>query len=97
MHAHMHIYSHTYIHLYELQMATDMEASMFSMFSMHVGVWMHVCACLCVHSAWDTPTYPHPPSPQSTQLPHLQGGTPRISQNSIALELIKIIQFCLKI
>ena len=29
--------------------------------------------------------------------PHPLGGTPRISQNSIALELIEIFQFCLKI
>ena len=39
-----------------------------------------------------TTPHPHPP----TSLPP-SGGTPGISQNSIALELIEIFQFCLKI
>ena len=53
------------------------------------------CACMCVHvcacaHGWDAPSHhPPPPSPR--------GGTPRIIQNSIALELIEIFQFCLKI
>ena len=57
-------------------MATDMEASMFSMFSMfimHVRVcaYMHVHAC--VH-AWDTPHTPMPtPTPSATP----QGVDPR--------------------
>ena len=38
----------------------------------------------------------HHPSCPSTHPPP-PGGTPRISQNSIALELIEIFQFCLKI
>ena len=54
-------------------MATNMEVSMFIMFSMHVGVWVHVC--MCVHSAWGTPTHPHTPLPQSTHPPP-QVGTP---------------------
>ena len=38
------------------------------------------------------------PPPPSTHPPHPPGwGTPGISQNSIALELIEIFQFCLKI
>ena len=45
------------------------------------GFPMMSYACVCVHS-----THPHPP-----------GGGPPISQNSIALELIEIFQFCLKI
>ena len=53
---------------------------------------VHACACACV---WEAPSY-HPP-PTSTQPPHPPGGTPGISQNSIALELIKIFQFRLKI
>ena len=45
-------------------MAADMEASMFSMFNMHVRVCVHTCACM---HAWDIPTHthtnphPHPP------------------------------------
>ena len=45
---------------------------------------VHVCA-------------PSPPPSPSTHPPPPRGGTPGISQNSIALELIKIFQFCLKI
>ena len=50
-----------------------------------------MCMCMCV---WDTlsppPTHIHPP-------PTPRGGTPGINQNSIALELIEIFQFLLKI
>ena len=61
---------------------------------------VHVCMCECVCAylcAWDTPLTPIPtttPIYPSTTPP---GGTLRISQNSITLELIKIFQFCLKI
>ena len=53
-------------------MATDMEASMFSMFSMFnmcVHAYVHVCACMY---AWDTPphthTHPHPIHSSATLL-----------------------------
>ena len=39
-----------------------------------------------------TTPYPHPPTPHPPD-----GGTSGIIQNSIALELIEIFQFCLKI
>ena len=77
-------------------MAADMEASMFSMINMFN---MHVCACVhvhvCVHGTPPHPhTHPHPHEP----IRHTPGGwTPRISKNSITLELIKIFQFRLKI
>ena len=53
-------------------MAADMEASMISMFN------MHVCACVCVHVCvhGKPPTYPHPPPPPSTHPPPPQGGGP---------------------
>ena len=59
---------------------------------------IHVCACMharaCAHVWGDPVTTPHPHPPT----PHSPGwGTPGISQNSIALELIEIFQFCLKI
>ena len=58
-----------------------------------VHVCMHVCACVCT---WVGCTLSPPPTP-STHPATPQGGTPGIIQNSIALELIKIFQFCLKI
>ena len=68
-HACTHACTHTHTHTcIELQMAASMEASMFSMFNMHVRacVCARACACACVH-AWDTPphthTYPHPHPP----------------------------------
>ena len=58
-------------------------------------VCMHVCACTCAcmcmcggHPLTTPHPIPHTPPP---------GWTPRITQNSIALELIKIFQFRLKI
>ena len=64
MHAHArgctHMHTHTCI---ELQMAASMEASMFSMFSMHVRACVRARACAYMH-AWDTPHTPIPtPTP----------------------------------
>ena len=55
----------------------------------HVCTCVHARACACVWGDPVTTPHPHPPTPQ--------GGNPGISQNSIALELIEIFQFCLKI
>ena len=54
---------------------------------------MRACACMC--TCMGGPCH-HPPPP-STHPPPPGWGTPGISQNSIALELIEIFQFCLKI
>ena len=59
-----------------------------------------IWACTCVHvracaHVWGAPSH-HPP-PTSTHPPTPRGGTPGINQNSIALELIEIFQFRLKI
>ena len=68
------------------------EFPMMSYMCAHACACMH--ACMCAH-VWGghplTTPHPHPPTP------HPSGGTPRISQNSIALELIDIFQFRLKI
>ena len=61
---------------------------------MCLHVHAHVCMCMCVHMCRGNPLttpHPHPPTP------HPRGGISGISQNSIALELIEIFQFCLKI
>ena len=59
----------------------------------HTCVCMHACGCMCT-CVWGTPNHPlspsnHPPPPRVT-------GSPK-HQNSITLELIEIIRFCLKI
>ena len=57
-----------------------------------------ICACMCMRAyaclggTLSPPPHPHPLTP-----PHPPGGTPGISQNSRALELIEIFQFHLKI
>ena len=56
----------------------------------HACAFMHVHVHVCGGHPLTTPN-PHPPTP------HPPGGTPGFSQNSIALELIEIFQFCLKI
>ena len=68
MHTHacacMHTHTHTCI---ELQMAASMEASMFSMFTMHVRACVHACMCVCMRTCMGHPlhtyTYPHPHPP----------------------------------
>ena len=55
----------------------------------------YACVCVRVHVCGGDPVttrHPHPPTP-----PPPGWGTPGISQNSIALELIEIFQFYLKI
>ena len=59
-HACMHKHTHTCI---ELQMAASMEASMFSMFNMHVRACMHVRVHAYVHG-----TPPHTPIPTPTPI-----------------------------
>ena len=104
VHMHMHAHTHTHAHACMVNMIIpckwlpplDLGKSQgFPMMS-----YVCACACMCVHAhacayVWGNPVttpHPHPPTP------HPPGwGTPGISQNSIALELIKIFQFCLKI
>ena len=47
-------------------------------------VCVHACMCMCMCVGGTL----SPPPPTSTHPPTPQGGTPRINQNSIALELI---------
>ena len=70
----MHMHAHTCI---KLQMAANMEASMFSMFimfNMHVHACVHACACVY---AWDTPHIPIPtPTPIHPSATPQGGGSP---------------------
>ena len=58
---------------------------------------IRACACMHVHVHMCGGHPLSTPPLSSTQPPHPRGGTPGISQNSIALELIEIFQFRLKI
>ena len=58
-----------------------------------------MCVCVCMHAhacAWTHSYTPIPTATPSTHSPPPRR-TPRIGQNSITLDLIEIIQFCLKI
>ena len=75
-HAHARICTHRHTHTcIELQMAASMEASMFSMFNMHVHACVRACTCMHVHGT--PPTHPYLPPPPSTHLPPPQGGGPQ--------------------
>ena len=59
-HACTHMHTRTFIHVWKLQMAADMEASMFSMFSMF-NMHVHVCVHgTPLHTPIPTPTPIHP-------------------------------------
>ena len=79
----MHAHTHT-LTCIELQMVASMEASMFSMFNMH----MHACV-----RAWDTPHTPIPtPTPiHPSATP--QGGGPRNHLKFDNTSIYKDIQF----
>ena len=97
-----HMCTHTHIHAHT---CTCVKHDNFMQMAAPIGgipgnsLWCHTCVCMHVHAracacVWGDPlTIPHPHPP--THPP--PRGTPGISQNSIALELIEIFQFCLKI
>ena len=100
---HMHMHADMHMHIYTLNMIISIangsphwgnpwEFPMMSHVHVHVCPCMHACAYAHVWGA--PPDHSPPPSPPSI---HPTGGTPGISQNTIALELIKIFQFRLKI
>ena len=102
MHVHMHVHActRTHAHACVLNMIISCKwppplgeslGIPYDVIRACVCMCMHVCTCTCVGGTLSPPPTPstHPPIPQ--------GGTLGISQNSIALELIKIFQFCLKI
>ena len=78
MHAHARTRTHTHTHTcIELQMAASMEASMFSMFNMHVRACVCVCMCVCMCTCMGhPPTYPYLPPPPFTHLPPPRGVDP---------------------
>ena len=101
MHTHMHTRTHTYTHVYMYRnckwpptwrhLCLAWLACLTCM-----CVYACMCVCVCVHGT-PPPTHPYPPPPHAPICHPPRGWTPRISKNSITLELIKIFQFCLKI
>ena len=106
-HAHMHTHAHACVvnMIIPCKWLPPLDLGKSQGFPMMSYVRVRVCACVrvCVHVCGGDPIttpHPHPPTPPppSTHPPTPPGwGTPGISQNSIALELIEIFQFCLKI
>ena len=97
-HTHTHAHACTHTHACVVNMIISckwpppLDLGKFWGFPMMSYACAHVCMHMHMHVCRGNPltTAIHP-----TSTP--QGGTPRISQNSIALELIEIFQFCLKI
>ena len=98
---HMHMHAHARTHAHARVVNMIISCKWLPPLGEYLGIPYDVIrACMCVHAhvcahGWDAPSHhphPHPPSP-----PPPRGGTPGIIQNSIALELIEIFQFCLKI
>ena len=93
------MHAHTRTHIYMLNMIISIANGSPHWgnpweFPMMSNAHVHACECMCM-CVEDTLS----PPPTHSYLPaHPPGGwTPGISQNSIALELIEIFQFCLKI
>ena len=79
----MHMHAQTCI---KLQMATNMEASMFSMFimfNMHEHACVHACVCICVHVCMHG-TSPHIPIPTPTHI-HPSTTTPSGNPESVKI------------
>ena len=83
---HMHMHAHKHVKHDNFNCKWQPPLGEFPMMS-----YVRTHACACVGGIISPNPHPiHPP-------PIPQGGTPGISQNSIALKLIEIFQFCLKI
>ena len=103
MHMHAHAHTHTHAHACMVNMVISCKwpppLDLGKSWGFPMMSYACACTCTCVHMCvyahgWGAPSHHpqlHPPTP------HPLGGTPRIIQNSIALELIEIFQFCFKI
>ena len=103
-HVHTHAHARPHMHAHACMVNMIISCKWLPPLGESMGIpydVIHTCMCMCVHACTcmctcvggtpsPPPTHIHPP-------PHPPGGTPRISLNSIALELIEIFQFCLKI
>ena len=93
-HVHMHAHAHTQARMVNMIISCKWPP----LLGEYLGIPYDVIhACMCMHACacgWGAPSH-HPPSPSTHPPP--PWGNPRIIQNLIALELIEIFQFCLKI
>ena len=101
MHAHMHMRAHAHMHMHK-HAKHDKHGCLHV--SSHLQ-FLYMCVCVCVHVCVHVlgvpppPTLPstHPPTLPSTHPPPPRAAGSSKQQNSMSLELIEIIQFCLKI
>ena len=99
-HMHMHVHARTCTHTHTRVVNMIISCKWLPPLGEYLGipydvirVRVRACACMCM---WVRCTLSPPPTPIHPPPPP-RGGTPGIIQNSIALELIEIFQFCLKI
>ena len=103
---HTHTCTHTHTHMVNMIISCKWPPPLGEYLGIPYDV---ICTCVhvCVHISGVHPpttplpiqgcTLPPPPTPPPLSTYPPMGGTSGISQNSIALELIEIFQFCLKI
>ena len=100
------VHMHTHAHRHHMHVKHDKHGCLhvsghLQFLYMYTCACVHVCVCVCacmhMHMCMclDTPSMPSDTPPPTCSL-HRATGSPK-HQNSICLELIKIIQFCLKI
>ena len=105
-----HVHMHTHTHMYDIignprdfpKSNGGSHLHEITMFTTHACACVHMracaCMCTCVGAPPTTP-HPHPLNPHHhpSTPPSTQSCRKAKHQNSITLELIKIIRFCLKI
>ena len=103
VHTHVHACTHMHVHAHMVNMIISCKWP--PPLGEYLGIPYDVmrvqaCACMCM-CTWVGCTLSPPPILSPPPTPYTHPPTPRgthgISQNSIALELIEIFQFCLKI
>ena len=95
-HVHMHAHAHTHTHAHACVVSMIISGKWPPPLGESLEIpydVIHACACVCTSVGC---TLSPPPNPIYLP-PHPPGGTPGISQNSIALQLIEIFEFRLKI
>ena len=88
-HTHIHTHACMHTHAHMVNMIISCKYKLGESLGIPYDV-ICTCACMCTCVGGTL-------SPPPTHITHPPGGTPRSSQNSIALELIEIFQFRLKI